>query len=478
MVPYLLIFALALSARSSSAATIHVPADQPTIQDGIDATTYGDLVLVAPGTYTENITFRGKVLTLRSEAGAGATVIDGNQAGTVVTFDGGETRFAVLEGFTITNGMTSLIGGGIYCEFWSGPTITNCTISDNSTDYSGGGIGCFQSSPTITHCTITKNIADDYGGGLFCDENADPTITSCTISDNSAELFGGGIYGWESGLVITDSTVSGNTSGSSGGGFYFQLSLPVITNCLITENSSGSGGGIELSTAAGTIMNCAISGNTATWSGGGLMIDGCAAHITNCLITGNTAASDGGGIFAWGDPSPYITHCTISGNSASKGGGIYSFDAAPQIVNSILWGDGAPAGPEIYVGGFVAPYPPPEISYSDVQGGHEDVFFEPGFTVDWGNGNIDAAPLFIGWGNYHLRPGSPCINAGTNAGVDLDIDGQARPYGAGFDMGADEFSLEPCRARIVPLSRGPAALWLLPALGLILVCRRIFRRAD
>jgi hypothetical protein len=85
---------------AARAATIRVPADAATIQQAIDAAAAGDTVLVAPGTYVENIHFRGKAITVESEQGPAVTIIDGNRVGSVVTFAGAETRSAVPEGAT------------------------------------------------------------------------------------------------------------------------------------------------------------------------------------------------------------------------------------------------------------------------------------------------------------------------------------------------------------------------------------------
>ena len=75
----LALFMLPPSLRAQQ--TIHVPADQPTIQAAINAASNGDTVLVAPGTYLENINFNGKSITVTSSGGPSVTIIDGNAKG-------------------------------------------------------------------------------------------------------------------------------------------------------------------------------------------------------------------------------------------------------------------------------------------------------------------------------------------------------------------------------------------------------------
>ena len=422
---------------------IEVPGDYPTIQAGIDAAVDGDTVLVANGIWTgdgnKNLDFGGKAITVTSENGAENCIINCEGDGRGFYFGNGEGENSEVSGFTITNGF-DVDGGGLYC-YNASPTITNCIISGNTADDYGGGIHCYNASPTITDCTISGHQAW-WGGGICCSRSS-PTIVNCTISGNTADDYGGGIYCYDSSPTITDCTISGNAAGYAGGIYCCNYSDPTITNCIITDNMAdfGYGGGISCWRSSPTITNCTISGNTAEYDGGGIECGDSSPTITKNLITKNSAIY-GAGIFCSISSAPVITNNLIAGNSAdygagiscdnsfpviinntitknfaTSGGGIWSLDSSPTVLNTILWGD----KPEEIVGSAI-------ITYSDVQGG-------------WpGEGNIDADPLFVDPDNddYHLQPGSPCIDAGTPDGAPPD-DIEGNPRDEFPDMGAYEY---------------------------------------
>jgi len=143
----------------------------------------GDQIVVSPGIYNEPINFNGKNLTISSTdpgnlAMVAATVIEGdNQA---VTFSRGEDANCVLAGFTITNA-----NNGISC-FGSSPTITNCSIIGNVSN----GIKLYMgSNPIVSNCIIAGNSDSavamfKFTAGRIQFFNS-PTITNCTIVDNS-----------------------------------------------------------------------------------------------------------------------------------------------------------------------------------------------------------------------------------------------------------------------------------------------------
>ena len=241
-----------------SAATIHVPGEQPTIQAGINTAVDGDTVLVAKGTYTgdgnRDIDFLGKTIVVMSEGGAGATIIDceGDSWPDFhrgFYFHNGETDESVLQGFTITNGLVddARDGGVILCEN-SSPTIKDNIIIDNlAGEYGmGGGVYLVSSSAVIVGNIISDNLAAWYGGGIYCGSSS-PIIEGNLISFNQAGIEGGGIRCTNSSPIISRNTIVKNTvlAGDCGGIHCYSHSTPVIANCIIRNNVGdeiGSGG--------------------------------------------------------------------------------------------------------------------------------------------------------------------------------------------------------------------------------------------
>jgi hypothetical protein len=225
------------------------------IQLGINVASTGDTVQVAAGTYYENITMKGGVVI--QGAGQGVSIIDGGGTSSVVTASNVDST-AMLDGFTITNGVGDY-GGGMYNSS-SSPTVINCTFLGNSA-YVGGGMLNDDSSPTVTNCTFSENSADDYGGGMY-NSSSSPTVTDCTFSENYADTEGGGMENDASSPTMINCTFSGNSAYYGGGMFNYDNSFPTMTNCTFSGNSAYLGGGMLNDDSSPTVTNCILWGDS------------------------------------------------------------------------------------------------------------------------------------------------------------------------------------------------------------------------
>jgi hypothetical protein len=397
--------------------TIHVPADQPTIQGAINAANNGDTVLIAPGTYYENINFMGKAITVTSSSGAvSQTIIDGGKKGNVVTFNNSEGPNSVIGGLTLQNGSdvsNSALGGGIFVGSAS-PTIIGNLIQNNTTCSGGAGIFVYFSSPVIRGNIIRNNYSAQcsgvIGGGIYLVGSGSAQIIGNSITDNSTAPsgMGGGI-------------------GLNGSG------TPVIKNNTITRNIAGNGS-----------------------EGGGVWINAAQATIAQNLIY-NNSADQGGGIHIFsGDPGLLILSNTIVNNSVASssplGSAIYAARGlSSQLTDNLLVGpltQGAPYS-AVYCESNDQPIPvfvsndaftPNGVGFSGACGGQIGQ-----------NGNISADPLFMDpAGDFRLRLASPAIDAGTNSAPNLpqsDFAGNPRILDGNndcistVDMGAYEAQL-------------------------------------
>ena len=251
-------------------AVLQVPGGFSTIQSAIVSAQGGDVILVQPGVYTENLDFLGKAVDVRSAAGPAATVIDGGQAGPVVSFVSGEGSSAHLAGFTLTNGLAAE-GGGIRCANNSSPTIDDCIVRLNMAVAGyGAGLACVDASPLVRNTVFAGNWSmGGAGGAVACIFGTGPTLVNCTLFGNLAD-FGGGL----------------STANSS----------PTLVNCILWSNAPTE---VDAVASAVLLDHCDISGG---WTGAGvgniasapLFVDGAAEdfHLASaaspCIDAGVT----------------------------------------------------------------------------------------------------------------------------------------------------------------------------------------------
>jgi FlgD Ig-like domain/Right handed beta helix region len=262
-----------LTATPILAATILVPSQRATIQAGINAAQPGDTVLVSEGHYFENIDFHGKEILVCSEYALDQdmshivnTIIDGSASadpdtGSCVIFISGESRAAVLQGFTLTGGTgTSYVfstqsppyreGGAIVIDR-SMPTICNNRITGNSAPAGGsalpgggGGISAMYANPLIRNNVIFRNTAS-YASGMVLNYSAGEIRNNIIFGNVGGGQYGtAGLMVWQSpdnSAFVENNTIVGNVSESQAGGLSVSKTSAYIRNNIVWGNRQATG---------------------------------------------------------------------------------------------------------------------------------------------------------------------------------------------------------------------------------------------
>ena len=384
----------------------------------------------------------------------------------------------MIDSSTVATNTTATRGGGLYVGDGARATIRSDSIvhSNWTTDpVDGGGGACASgadSALNVSDSWFYGNTSATDGGGIL---NISGTVSldGAAIWLNTADRNGGGILNRGGTTIIDGGAVVLNTADQNGGGVYNSLGTVAVNDNWVWLNRAlnGAGGGLY-SDGAGQnvdITGCSFLWNSAPAGDGGAI----SAHRTDLSVdrsyfTENSSDGEGSAIHITGagspsEPTSEVVNCFILDNETT-------------LVKPLAPTGPAPSGSSLYVAGTSAKVTHNTIARS-VQASY-GVYAGAGSTVTLTNNIISnfatgigrapggaaaasytlydsnalnheggvvstdvvlGVPHFVGGGNYHLTGASDAINAGVDAGVTVDVDGDPRPMVGGYDVGADEY---------------------------------------
>jgi threonine dehydrogenase-like Zn-dependent dehydrogenase len=354
-------------------------------------------------------------------------------------------RAPTLQGTRFFSNTATNAGGGAY--FSDGASISSTHFISN---FSSGGGGFYSFRHTFVTSTHFISNAGAYGAGAYFYGPGNLWQTSFTA--NRATNNGGGAY-FEGAAVVTDSLFNGNLAPYNGGGVYFKNAALVSGSTFTgniasnTLNFQGRGGGVFID-SFGTITGTSFTGNQAR-AGGGLYVNGSftndTTRVVNSLFSRNTASTGNGDAInliesTFYSPIVDVIFTTIASPTVSTGKALVAGKGTINITNTII------ASHTVGIG----------QTGSAIVNSNYNLFFSNGAdtagSVTSGANNVNGDPAFANpaTDDYRIPLTSPAVNAGIDLGISNDYFGNARPYGAGVDIGFNESTPPPISCYATP----------------------------
>ncbi len=222
---------------------------------------------------------------------------------------------------TISGATAANDGGAIHFRADVRADINNVTFNGNTTSAAGGAIYMADSGAlpgsrvTITNSTLSGNSSGN-GGAILSGSNNTLVITGSTLAGNTTTGWGGGVFAQQS-LTISHSAVTGNTAGGSGGGVYVATGNLAMDNTTVSGNTGLDGGGVRLwDGVTATLLNNTITANSGTFAGF-FANSSASVAFTNTIIASQTSGPDCGGGFVGnvtgGQNVETATSCAFTG---------------------------------------------------------------------------------------------------------------------------------------------------------------------
>ena len=482
--------------RTSSTDTLNVilhnchirlndePTEWHTLQAALDATMHStDVVKVAgtcTGITTQTKTVRGDTRAMRQMGYVTKTVtIAGGYSTSDWTTRDPETHSSVLD--------AQNLGRGLYIEGNNiTVTVTGLTIRNGNAAEGGGFVPEY------------PWLFNDYGGGIYA-YNAKLVISNCTVFSNTGVGLGGGLHLKGDNAILFNNIIAHNSARSSGGMFLKGDNAFLISNVISGNTADGYSGGISLRGSNHLLDRNRIISNVAGSDEGGINIAADSNNLifSNNIVAGNIANDEGGGVDMYGSENVRFDNNWFINNKAVNrcAGLLIGISHGQTIMRGAHAGSWPENKPNSNPGGNPGPIPPGPapssvalihntiadnngseaicvgefstvVMSNTIIAGHnlgiyatDNAATWADHTLWWNNttptatvasaaitttNDVYGDPAFVDptAHDYHLGGNSAAIDAGIDVGINTDIDGEARPQIAGYDIGADEFVIQ------------------------------------